>query len=123
MDLISIFLIGLILGWLVEWVIDWFLWRRENETLTAQLAEANEKIIELETDLMVKTEQLSNSKESKEAHSHATSANSSNSQSNGNGSHQRPIEALSPHLKLLPDTASVYLMDNKEVCSKQGQAS
>ena len=119
MDLINILLIGLILGWFVEWVIDWFLWRRENEKLTTQLAEANEKIVELETDLMVKTEQLSILKEKTNGASQAHTSNG-NGKSNGNQQHTAEI---TPNLKLLPETTPVYLIDNKEVCAKQGQVS
>ena len=38
MSVTNILLLGLITGWLIEWIIDWYLWRRENEILTNQLA-------------------------------------------------------------------------------------
>ena len=41
-------LVGLIVGWVIEWLIDWRFWRRDDEQVRKQLAEAQAKISELQ---------------------------------------------------------------------------
>ncbi len=43
--------IGLIIGWVIEWVIDLLFWRRDDQRLRVELAEAESKIRNLETQL------------------------------------------------------------------------
>ncbi len=38
MNIIAIFVLGLLIGWVVEWVIDWFYWRGRIHTLTEENA-------------------------------------------------------------------------------------
>lgn len=43
--------IGLIAGWLIEWVIDWIFWRRDDQSLQKELAEAQTEKHQLEEKL------------------------------------------------------------------------
>ena len=43
--------IGLIVGWVIEWVIDLLFWRRDDQRMRVELAEAESKIRNLETQL------------------------------------------------------------------------
>jgi predicted flap endonuclease-1-like 5' DNA nuclease len=38
MNIIAIFVLGLLIGWVVEWVIDWFYWRGRIQTLAEENA-------------------------------------------------------------------------------------
>ncbi len=40
MNIVAVFVLGLLIGWLVEWIIDWWYWR----TRTRAFAEQNEKL-------------------------------------------------------------------------------
>ena len=48
MNFIIGLLVGLIVGWVIEWLIDWRFWRRDDEQVRKQLAEAQAKILELQ---------------------------------------------------------------------------
>ncbi len=48
MNFFVTFLVGLIVGWVIEWLIDWRFWRRDDEQVRKQLAEARTKILELQ---------------------------------------------------------------------------
>jgi hypothetical protein len=38
MNIIAIFVLGILIGWLIEWVIDWFYWRGRIQALAEENA-------------------------------------------------------------------------------------
>lgn len=55
MNIIAVFVLGLLIGWLVEWIIDWWYWRtrtralaEQNETLAQENQRLKERIAALE---------------------------------------------------------------------------
>ena len=50
MNLVGMFVLGLLTGWLVEWVIDWFYWRSRHYRLASENAHFRERITSLESE-------------------------------------------------------------------------
>ena len=51
MNIIAVFVLGLLAGWLIEWIIDWFYWRsrihsvaQENANLKGRVASLEERL-------------------------------------------------------------------------------
>jgi predicted flap endonuclease-1-like 5' DNA nuclease len=51
MNIIAIFVLGLLIGWIIEWILDWFYWRghirklaNENTSLKEQITTLEEKL-------------------------------------------------------------------------------
>ena len=62
MNILAIFVLGLLIGWLVEWVIDWFYWRSRTRPLAsenAELAQENARLKERIASLEVKVNKRS----------------------------------------------------------------
>lgn len=51
MNIIAMFILGLLIGWIIEWILDWFYWRGRINKATDQNAELKERIISLEQQL------------------------------------------------------------------------
>jgi predicted flap endonuclease-1-like 5' DNA nuclease len=50
MNLIPALIGGILIGWLIEWGVDWFYWRRKNEELSGELADARAQSGDFEGD-------------------------------------------------------------------------
>ena len=48
MNIIAIFVLGLLIGWIVEWILDWFYWRGRVQKAADENAELKERIVSLE---------------------------------------------------------------------------
>jgi predicted flap endonuclease-1-like 5' DNA nuclease len=51
MNIIAIFVLGLLIGWIVEWILDWFYWRGRINKVVNENAGLKERIISLEDEL------------------------------------------------------------------------
>lgn len=51
MNIISIFVLGLLIGWIIEWILDWFYWRSRISKLVNENTSLNERIAVLEEKL------------------------------------------------------------------------
>ncbi len=49
MNIIAMFVLGLLIGWLAEWVIDWYYWRSRMYTVVKENTDLKERISSLET--------------------------------------------------------------------------
>jgi predicted flap endonuclease-1-like 5' DNA nuclease len=49
MNVIAMFVLGLLVGWLAEWVIDWYYWRRRIYSLASENTNLKERISSLES--------------------------------------------------------------------------
>ena len=58
MNILAIFVLGLLIGWLVEWVIDWFYWRNRMRPLLEENSSLKEKNKSLEDARKNKRSQL-----------------------------------------------------------------
>ena len=54
MNIIAIFVLGVLIGWIVEWILDWFYWRGRVQRSADENAELKERIISLEKALSSK---------------------------------------------------------------------
>jgi len=54
MNIIAIFVLGLLIGWIVEWILDWFYWRGRVQKAANENTELRERIISLEKALSSK---------------------------------------------------------------------
>jgi len=50
MNVIAMFVLGLLVGWLAEWVIDWYYWRGRIYGVASENADLKERITTLETE-------------------------------------------------------------------------
>jgi predicted flap endonuclease-1-like 5' DNA nuclease len=50
MNVIAMFVLGLLVGWLAEWVIDWYYWRGRIYNTASENANLKERISSLETE-------------------------------------------------------------------------
>lgn len=50
MNVIAMFVLGLLVGWLAEWVIDWYYWRGRVYNAASENANLKERISSLETE-------------------------------------------------------------------------
>ncbi len=50
MNLLAMFVLGLLIGWLAEWVIDWVYWRRRMSKVTGENTTLRERITSLEAE-------------------------------------------------------------------------
>ena len=48
MNIIAIFILGVLTGWIAEWILDWFYWRGRIDKAVGENAELRERIISLE---------------------------------------------------------------------------
>jgi predicted flap endonuclease-1-like 5' DNA nuclease len=51
MNIIAIFILGVLIGWIVEWILDWFFWRGRINRAANENTELRERIISLEDEL------------------------------------------------------------------------
>ena len=51
MNIIAIFILGLLIGWIVEWILDWFFWRGRINHIANENTTLKERIIALEEEL------------------------------------------------------------------------
>jgi predicted flap endonuclease-1-like 5' DNA nuclease len=51
MNIIAIFILGLLIGWIIEWILDWFYWRGRINKAANENAELKERIISLEEEI------------------------------------------------------------------------
>ncbi len=49
MNIIAMFVLGLLVGWLVEWLIDWYYWRSRIYNVVKENTDLKERISALET--------------------------------------------------------------------------
>jgi len=49
MNVIGMFVLGLLIGWLAEWVIDWYYWRSRIQSFASENTRLKERITSLET--------------------------------------------------------------------------
>jgi len=54
MNIIAIFILGVLIGWIVEWILDWFYWRGRIQKAADENTELKEQIISLEKALSSK---------------------------------------------------------------------
>ena len=54
MNIVAIFVLGLLIGWLVEWAIDWFYWRSRIYRVASENAHLRERITSLEQEKHVR---------------------------------------------------------------------
>lgn len=47
MNVVAMFVLGLLIGWLGEWAIDWFYWRDRIRTMAAENTGLRERIFSL----------------------------------------------------------------------------
>ncbi len=50
MNVIALFVLGLLIGWLAEWVIDWYYWRGRISSAASENTSLKERISSLETE-------------------------------------------------------------------------
>jgi predicted flap endonuclease-1-like 5' DNA nuclease len=50
MNVIALFVLGLLIGWLAEWVIDWYYWRARLHRVAGENARLQERITSLEAE-------------------------------------------------------------------------
>ncbi len=50
MNVIAMFVLGLLIGWLAEWVIDWYYWRGRIYNIASENTSLKERISSLETE-------------------------------------------------------------------------
>ncbi|HSB00879.1 MAG TPA: hypothetical protein VLE49_09525 [Anaerolineales bacterium] len=50
MNIIAMFVLGLLVGWLAEWVIDWYYWRGRLYNIAGENANLKNRIASLETE-------------------------------------------------------------------------
>jgi len=50
MNILAMFVLGLLAGWLAEWVIDWYYWRGRIHNVSAENAGLKERITSLEAE-------------------------------------------------------------------------
>lgn len=48
MNIIAIFVLGVLIGWIIEWIFDWFYWRGRIHKAASENANLKERIISLE---------------------------------------------------------------------------
>lgn len=48
MNIVAMFVLGLLIGWLAEWVIDWYYWRGRIYSVASENAQLKERITALE---------------------------------------------------------------------------
>ena len=48
MNIIAIFVLGLLIGWIIEWILDWFYWRGRIAKANSENAELQKRIVSLE---------------------------------------------------------------------------
>ena len=48
MNVIAMFVLGLLIGWLAEWVIDWYYWRGRMYSIAGENANLKERVTSLE---------------------------------------------------------------------------
>ena len=51
MNIITVFVLGVLFGWIVEWILDWFYWRGRINSAVSENAELKERIISLEEEI------------------------------------------------------------------------
>jgi len=51
MNIIAIFILGVLIGWTIEWILDWFYWRGRINKATNENDELKERIISLEEEI------------------------------------------------------------------------
>lgn len=56
MNIIAIFILGLLIGWIVEWILDWFFWRGRINKAVSENTELKERIISLEEEINKQSE-------------------------------------------------------------------
>jgi len=49
MNIIAIFILGLLIGWVIEWIMDWFYWRKRIRHLAEENVDLKGRIILLES--------------------------------------------------------------------------
>ena len=50
MDVIAMFVLGMLIGWLAEWVIDWYYWRSRMHRVASENITLKERITSLEAE-------------------------------------------------------------------------
>ena len=50
MNIVAMFVLGLLIGWLAEWVIDWYYWRGRIYSVASENATLRERITSLEAE-------------------------------------------------------------------------
>jgi len=48
MNIIAVFVLGLLIGWLAEWIIDWFYWRGRLQKAARENTDLKERVASLE---------------------------------------------------------------------------
>jgi len=51
MNVIAIFVLGVLIGWIIEWILDWYYWRRRINEVANENAKLKEHILSLEDKL------------------------------------------------------------------------
>ena len=51
MNIIAIFVLGILVGWIAEWILDWFYWRKRTRAAIKSTAEENERLDNQNADL------------------------------------------------------------------------
>jgi len=50
MNILAMFVLGLLIGWLAEWVIDWYYWRGRIYSIATENADLKERVTSLEAE-------------------------------------------------------------------------
>jgi predicted flap endonuclease-1-like 5' DNA nuclease len=58
MNIIAIFILGMLIGWIAEWILDWFYWRGRIHKAASENDELKERIISLEEELNKRPDQF-----------------------------------------------------------------
>jgi predicted flap endonuclease-1-like 5' DNA nuclease len=59
MNIIAIFVLGILIGWLIEWVMDWFYWRGRINSIASENTKLRERILSLEEEINKRPEPAS----------------------------------------------------------------
>ena len=51
MNIIAIFVLGILVGWIAEWILDWFYWRKRTRAAIKSMVDENEQLDNQNADL------------------------------------------------------------------------